>query len=184
MLTVGAAVLSWTYLMLPYARDPGLPLLAKVVALAYPLGDLVLLVVTARPAVGPGQRPAAFGIADRTGLACQAELDLPGRLEPEVETVLYRVVQESLTNVAKHARASNVSVHLRDQGDAVALDVRDDGVGFEATRASGLLRAGHFGLAGMRERVSLVGGRWEVQAVPGGGTRIAVHLPRQVTPVG
>ena len=107
--------------------------------------------------------------AHRTGLACQTQLDLPGRLDPEVETVLYRVVQESLTNVAKHACANNVSIHLMEQGDAVALDVRDDGVGFEPARASRLLRAGHFGLASMRERVSLVGGPWEVQAVPGRG---------------
>jgi signal transduction histidine kinase len=122
--------------------------------------------------------------ARRTGLACQAQLDLPFRLDPEVETVLYRVVQESLTNVAKHARASSVSIQLVDHGDGVELVVRDDGVGFEPARASRLLRAGHFGLAGMRERVSLVGGRWDVEAVPGGGTRIGVHLPRQVTPVG
>jgi CheY-like chemotaxis protein len=74
-----------------------------------------------------------------------------------VETVLYRVVQESLTNVAKHARASRVSIHLVDQGDGVTLDARDDGVGFEPARASGLLRAAHFGLAGSASGSALVG---------------------------
>ena len=64
------------------------------------------------------------------------------------------------------------------------VEVADDGVGFDASNGGQLLREGHFGLAGMRERVSLVGGRWDVEAVPGGGTHIAVLLPRQVTPVG
>jgi two-component system cell cycle response regulator len=88
MVTVGAAVLTWTYLMLPYASDPELPLLAKVVALSYPLGDLVLLVVTARLAVGPGRRPPAF-VAMFGSLvlllaadAAYAGLQLAGRFRP------------------------------------------------------------------------------------------------------
>ena len=106
MVTVGAAVLTWTYLMLPYASDPGLPLLAKVVALAYPLGDLVLLVVTARLAVGPGQRPAAFGILSASLVlllaadAAYAGLQLAGQFQPGSPVYVVRMLALLLRGAA------------------------------------------------------------------------------------
>jgi signal transduction histidine kinase len=83
--------------------------------------------------------------------------------------------------VAKHARAERVSVTV-DQvdGGTVRLRVRDDGGGFDASNAAQLLREGHFGLAGMRERASLVGGTLEVGSIPGHGTTVEVRLPRQL----
>ncbi|HEU4410308.1 MAG TPA: MASE4 domain-containing protein [Polyangiaceae bacterium] len=95
------------------------------------------------------------------------------RLPAEVETVLYRVVQEALTNVAKHARATQVSVVVsRREGVAMAV-IEDDGVGFE-TEPTG---TGRLGLIGMRERVGLVGGDLDVESGPGQGTTIFARVP-------
>jgi signal transduction histidine kinase len=111
-------------------------------------------------------------------IAVDLDLALDGRLPPELETVLYRIMQESLNNVAKHARARQVTVTVdRLDSDAVRLRVRDDGVGFDTSNPDQLLREGHFGLAGMRERASLVGGSVEVGSIPGHGTTIEVRLP-------
>jgi signal transduction histidine kinase len=113
-----------------------------------------------------------------TGIAVDIGLGLDSRLPAELETVLYRIMQESLTNVAKHAQARRVSVSV-DQldGSTVRLRVRDDGVGFDASNTAQLLREGHFGLAGMRERASLVGGSMEVGSIPDHGTTIEVRVP-------
>jgi len=102
------------------------------------------------------------------------------RLPPEVETTLFRVAQEALTNVRKHARASRVRVALDRSGNAVRLLVRDEGRGFqpdEATRSNG--PGERVGLSGMRERVSLLGGRFELHSEPGSGTTVKaeVELP-------
>jgi signal transduction histidine kinase len=111
-------------------------------------------------------------------VAVDVDLELDGRLPPELETILYRIVQESLTNVAKHARAKQVTVTVEQlEEGTVRLRVRDDGVGFDASDAARLLREGHFGLAGMRERASLVGGTVEAQSQPGQGTTIEARLP-------
>jgi signal transduction histidine kinase len=115
-------------------------------------------------------------------IAVDIGLGLDTRLAPELETILYRIVQESLTNVAKHAKAGHVSVTVDQLDDGtVRLRVRDDGVGFDASNAAQLLREGHFGLAGMRERASLVGGALEIGSVPGDGTTIEVRLPMQLS---
>jgi PAS domain S-box-containing protein len=102
------------------------------------------------------------------------------RLPPEVETTLFRVIQEALTNVRKHARASTVRVVLDHPGRAVRLQVTDDGRGFEpdeATRSNG--PGERVGLSGMRERLSLLGGRFEAHSEPGSGTTVTaeVELP-------
>jgi signal transduction histidine kinase len=115
------------------------------------------------------------------GIAVDVGFGLEDRLSPELETILYRITQESLTNVAKHARASHASVTVDQLVDGtVRLRVRDDGVGFDVGNGPQLLREGHFGLAGMRERASLVGGTLEVGSVPGHGTTVEVRLPRRL----
>jgi PAS domain S-box-containing protein len=97
-----------------------------------------------------------------------------GRLPPAVETALYRVVQEALTNVLKHAGARRVSVVLRRaDGDALAV-VEDDGRGFDAEAAPGPAR---LGLLGMRERLALVGGALTVESAPGQGTAVFARVP-------
>jgi signal transduction histidine kinase len=114
------------------------------------------------------------GFAEQTGISLAFESTLPaGRLPPEVETALYRIVQESLTNIVKHARASSVSIVLGQKRDAVTVVVEDDGVGFDPARTSddGL------GLIGMRERVALVGGRLTIESRPGAGTTFVAEVP-------
>jgi len=98
---------------------------------------------------------------------------LDERLPPDTETALYRIAQEALTNVAKHANASNVEIVLERRGSNVLLVIEDDGKGFEP----GTERSGHgFGLLGMRERAALVGASLEIEASPGAGTTIFVRM--------
>jgi signal transduction histidine kinase len=122
------------------------------------------------------------GFERRTGIDCTLQGESRVRVEPEIETVLYRVVQEALNNVAKHAHASHVSVYLRVDEDRVDLQVNDDGIGFDATGVNGLVGSGHFGLAGMRERVEIAGGTHRLLSAPGNGTAIRVRLPRRRVP--
>lgn len=99
-----------------------------------------------------------------------------GRLPPDVELVLYRIVQEGLSNVAKHAQAASVRVSLTRNGRHLCLLVEDDGCGFDvaATRSS---RGSGLGLFGMEERLALVGGSLRLESAPGVGTRIVAHVP-------
>jgi two-component system NarL family sensor kinase len=89
----------------------------------------------------------------------------------------YRIAQEALNNAVQHAQAENVTVRVRCDEDSLTLSIFDDGVGFELpTRPDLLTRAGHFGLLGMRERATLLGGSFRIHTAPGGGTRVTVHL--------
>ncbi|HZD37672.1 MAG TPA: sensor histidine kinase [Actinomycetes bacterium] len=115
----------------------------------------------------------------RTGIMCFLDTDRETRLEPEIETVLYRVAQEALINVGKHSRAYHVWVYLRTDHERADMQVRDDGIGFDPNSVTGLTGRGHFGLAGMRERVEMAGGRYRLLSSPGGGTAIRVRLPRR-----
>jgi signal transduction histidine kinase len=109
-----------------------------------------------------------------TGIPLQLESRLgEERLPPEVETTLYRVVQEALTNVAKHAGARKVSVLLVRRDRAVTAVIEDDGYGFTLLDEE----RGGIGLAGMRERVGLLDGRFLVEAEQGGGTTIVAEVP-------
>ncbi len=105
---------------------------------------------------------------------------LTGRLPPDHETVLFRVVQEALSNVVRHARATRVIVRLTTRGSAVRLEVTDNGIGFDASARPDLAapsRGGGWGLVGMRERVTLAGGRFSLASHPGQGTTVVVELP-------
>jgi signal transduction histidine kinase len=90
----------------------------------------------------------------------------------EIATACFRIVQEALTNVARHASARNVEVRLMEQDLALEVTIRDDGVGFNVGR----LRAG-LGLLGMGERAELAGGRLDIESAPGAGTTIRAHFP-------
>ena len=112
----------------------------------------------------------------RTGLIVSLDIEtsLP-RLDPLAETVLFRVAQEALTNVARHARCAEASLCLSTDSEAVVLSIQDRGVGFDLqqfnTPQSGL------GLAGMRERVASVGGKLNIQSSPGTGTLVEIKVP-------
>ena len=96
-----------------------------------------------------------------------------GRLTPEIETTLYRVVQEALTNVAKHARASLVSVVVSRPDGHVSAVVEDDGMGFDMSFSQNK----RLGLVGMKERLALAGGEMEIESEPGSGTTVYVRIP-------
>jgi signal transduction histidine kinase len=101
---------------------------------------------------------------------------LTSGLPDAVETTVYRIIQESLNNVAKHAHASRVSVILEKREAVLALIIEDDGVGFEA-EATLARESKRLGLTGMIERASFFGGKVDIESSPGQGTRIFCHLP-------
>src|SRR5215210_2206685 len=111
--------------------------------------------------------------ADQTGLELDLESGLgEERFASDVETALYRMVQEALTNVVKHAQARSVSIVLARSRNAVTVVIEDDGRGFDpAARAEGM------GLDGMRERLGLVGGKLKIESRPGAGTTLVGEVP-------
>ncbi len=112
-----------------------------------------------------------------TSFLCQGE---PGdELERSAELAVFRIIQEALNNVAKHAGASRVSVVLDLAPDGLVVEVRDNGVGF-ATPGGG--QRGHYGLAGMRERAASLGGELVVKSVPGVGTTVSLEVPASSMP--
>jgi PAS domain S-box-containing protein len=99
------------------------------------------------------------------------------RLPEPIETTVYRVVQEALTNVRKHARASRASVVVERRGQELVAIVEDDGTGFATDAESELLPSRHLGLSTMSERAVLVGGRLEIESKPGHGTTVYLRVP-------
>ena len=97
-----------------------------------------------------------------------------GRLAPDSEQELYRVAQEALNNVLKHAHAAKVSLRLQVTDDHATMDVADDGIGFEPSHED----THGFGLQGMRERMERIGGTLRIESSPGSGTHIRVEVPR------
>ncbi len=126
----------------------------------------------------PASRWYVSRYAERTGIDVQMEVaGLEQRLDPEVETALYRVVQEALTNVARHAGATRVRLHLERRTGFVTALIEDNGRGFETSeRAEELLEQGA-GLVGMQERVALLGGRLAIQSRRKEGTCLSVEIP-------
>ncbi len=110
----------------------------------------------------------------RTGLRVEEALTPVAPLAPPVATAAYRIAQEALTNVARHAGARGVVVRLAADGDALVLEVADDGRGFQAEAAG----QPHLGLLGMKERAREFGGQVTISARPGGGTSVVARLPR------
>lgn len=125
--------------------------------------------------LGAGAEWLAQGFSKRTNVACTLRVDpaLADLGEPHA-TVLFRVMQESLTNVARHARASRVEVTLARERDSAVLTVRDDGVGMDAQAQS---KPRTFGLRGIRERVLVVGGEVAIESRPGEGTTVRARIP-------
>ena len=99
------------------------------------------------------------------------------RLPPEIETALYRIAQEALTNVAKHAQARRAAVVLGREGGVVRMSVSDDGVGFDASRGDAGGAGDRLGLQGLMQRATLLAGSVVVDSVPGRGTVITVTIP-------
>lgn len=124
--------------------------------------------------------------AERTGVSVDlARVQLTARLSASTELTLYRILQEALRNVEKHARAHHVSVCLKQQGDFVQLAIIDDGIGFDPGHLQTKRNErGGLGLLGVRERATYVGGALEVKSAPRAGTEIVVRIPCRPMPRG
>lgn len=116
----------------------------------------------------------ARSVHDSGPMAVVTEIEPLPALEGELQTLLFRVAQEALTNAARHARAQSVLLRLARRDGDVQLQAIDDGIGCDVDRA---LRSGGSGLGGMRERLRLYGGRLELRSAPGQGTRLRAIVP-------
>lgn len=112
-----------------------------------------------------------------TGVVVRFSADAAHRLDPALETACFRVVQEALTNIMRHARARQVWIHLHVGTRGAEVNVRDDGVGFDVAAARERATGVSLGLLGMEERVSSFGGELEVRSAPGEGTEIVARFP-------
>jgi signal transduction histidine kinase len=130
-----------------------------------------------------GIEPAIRSLVERWGESSTLRFDLhlrlgQQRLPVEIESTLYRLVQEALTNVARHAQAARVGIVLTCIRGQVSLVVEDDGKGFAGHGTKAATCDGqHMGLLGMQERVSLVGGTLDIESAPGHGTTLFVRIP-------
>ncbi|MGZ8724356.1 MAG: sensor histidine kinase, partial [Aeromicrobium sp.] len=120
-------------------------------------------------------RSHAASVQGRTGLSITVEADagLPARLPSDAAEALYRITQEALHNVVKHANATTTRIVLAREGGALHLSVIDDGIGFDPTQTP----PGHLGLVGMRQRADLIGAEFDVNSRPGNGTFVSVRWP-------
>ena len=113
--------------------------------------------------------------SERTGIACRLSMNREEfELDDRLATTVFRIVQETLTNVARHAGASEVTVRIDEVEDGIRLTIEDNGRGISDAKDKKT-----FGLLGMRERIAMLGGRLEIHSRPGKGTRIAGWLPHQ-----
>jgi signal transduction histidine kinase len=131
--------------------------------------------------LGPALEWLAQGLAERRDVTVTIAAP-ERRLAPEVETALYRIVQEALTNAVRHARPGRIAVEVRESGTQIRAVVRDDGHGFDA--AAALARRGDrgLGLIGIRERAAALGGTVEIRSTPDQGTELTVVIPREARP--
>ncbi|MHB8628229.1 MAG: GAF domain-containing sensor histidine kinase [Aggregatilineales bacterium] len=140
------------------------------------LAEMRTLLVELRPAAPHNTdltgtlRHLADSVTNRSTLQITLEISDKGRLAPEVQMTLYRIVQEALNNIIKHASATHVWVQLCTDGERIKLTICDDGRGFKPD----VIRTGHLGLGIMRERAEEIGARFELNSAPGMGTSLIV----------
>jgi signal transduction histidine kinase len=132
----------------------------------------------------PAVRELAGRLERETGIRTTVEEDGETEIPAEVQTLAYRVVQEALSNVAKHGEATEAAVRLQSKPGTIEVEVTDDGQGFDTTKIREFLSGGKVGLASMRERTELVGGTFVIRSSPGQGTTIGAMLPFEVVPGG
>lgn len=108
-----------------------------------------------------------------TGISCEPKIDVPVSIPEAVSETSIRVISEGLTNIARHARAKNVTLKLKGDEKELEIEICDDGLGFNPL----MVEAGHYGLLGMRERVRLSGGNLEIFSEVGKGTQLMVRFP-------
>jgi NarL family two-component system sensor histidine kinase YdfH len=108
-----------------------------------------------------------------TGIPCESQVNIHTDLPEPIEDSAGKVIAEALANIARHARAGRASVRIEANGKVLAIEIYDDGVGFDPA----LVEAGHYGLVGMRERIRLAGGHLDILSRPGEGTRVMAEFP-------
>jgi PAS domain S-box-containing protein len=128
----------------------------------------------------PAVRELALRAETDLGITVNVDGASDQAVPEEVEVLAYRVVQEALSNVSKHAQASNVDVRIRCTAGILDIEVGDDGLGFDPSKARDFLRKGKVGLASMRERTELGGGTFTVRSQTGRGTTVSASLPYEV----
>jgi signal transduction histidine kinase len=128
----------------------------------------------------PAVRFLADGISKRANLPIHIEATISERLPSTIETTLYRIVQEALTNAVKHARAGNVWIRARRDNGVLCCLIRDDGAGFDIPQGQKAPRRKGLGLIAMRERVSAIGGTLQIDSRPGHGTELSIRIPLEV----
>jgi PAS domain S-box-containing protein len=121
----------------------------------------------------------AEGVSRRSGIPVAVHGTVGGRLAPDVETALYRVVQEAVTNAAKHARPRSVAIEFHRRGRRLQGRIRDGGLGFDVSEVLGRRGGSGLGLMGMRERLAAVGGALTIRSSPGAGASIEFDVPME-----
>ena len=150
---------------------------AEVTSLRRTIGRLRPLVLV-EDGLEAALREEAKSACNRAALvSCEVTSELDGRLDPVVETALFRVAQQALANVVDHAGATHALVAIECSAKGVTLRVSDDGCGFDPDHVQVLADIAHFGLIAMRERVEALGGRFLVITAPGDGTVVEAKLP-------
>ncbi len=125
----------------------------------------------------PAIRFLAEGISKRANLPIHIDAAVPGRPPATIETTLYRIVQEALTNAVKHAKASNVWIRAWRENLVLCCSIRDNGGGFDSNQAHAARGHKGLGLIAMQERVTAIGGTLHIESRPGHGTELSIRLP-------
>jgi signal transduction histidine kinase len=127
----------------------------------------------------PALRYLFEGLAQRSGLEISIDAVPEQRLPRRAETTLYHVAKEALHNVVKHAQATSVSIRFQRTADSIGCSIRDNGRGFDPASVAARQSEQGFGLIGMRERLSVVGGHLQINSTGGHGTELAISIPAE-----
>ena len=126
----------------------------------------------------PAIRFLAKNVSRRTHIPIRVRASFAGRLPAAVETALYRIVQEALTNASKHAKAGQIWIQVRRKEDGpLCCSIRDDGMGFDTRVVRGEGKRRGLGLIGIQERLNAIGGTLSIDSAPGRGTKLLIRLP-------
>src|SRR5882762_2968920 len=125
----------------------------------------------------PAIRFLAEGVSARAGLPIHIDANVSERLPSTMETTLYRIVQEALTNAVKHAKASNIWIRAWRENLVLCGSIRDDGGGFDSSQARAAPGRKGLGLIAMQERVTAIGGSLRIESRPGLGTELSIRIP-------
>ena len=129
----------------------------------------------------PAIRFLAEGVSKRANLSIHIKTTISGRLPGPMEIALYRIVQEALTNAAKHSKASRVWIRIGRKNSAVRCSIEDDGVGFDVRAVHSDCKRRGLGLIGMQERLNGIGGTLWIDSARGRGTRLLIQLPAEAS---